>query len=119
MLIASHIKPWRDCTEEERLHPANGLLLATHVDKLFDRFLLSFRFQADRTYVLEFHPRVRKVAAELGLKEGASLRALTPSELELSFRDFMQGHYDKFLEACRLEEPADRMTTSRKPPANT
>lgn len=42
-LIASHIKPWRLCsTASERLDGANGLLLAPHVDLLFDRGFLSF-----------------------------------------------------------------------------
>ena len=41
-LIASHIKPWRDCANQERLDGANGLLLSPHVDKLFDRHWISF-----------------------------------------------------------------------------
>lgn len=43
LLIASHIKPWRLCENSiERLDGANGLLLAPHVDRLFDRGLISF-----------------------------------------------------------------------------
>lgn len=43
LLIASHIKPWRLCnTAAERLDGANGLLLAPHVDFLFDRGFISF-----------------------------------------------------------------------------
>jgi len=43
LLIASHIKPWRLCeTALERLDGANGLLLTSHVDLLFDRGLISF-----------------------------------------------------------------------------
>jgi hypothetical protein len=43
LLIASHIKPWRVCdTAFERLDGANGLLLTPHVDRLFDRGLISF-----------------------------------------------------------------------------
>ena len=41
-LVASHIKPWRDCDNSERLSGANGLLLSPHVDKLFDRHWISF-----------------------------------------------------------------------------
>lgn len=41
-LVASHIKPWRDSTNEERLSGDNGLLLSPHVDKLFDRGWISF-----------------------------------------------------------------------------
>ncbi|AHJ66344.1 HNH endonuclease [Granulibacter bethesdensis] len=43
LLVASHIKPWRVCTTAtERLDGANGLLLAPHVDRLFDRGFISF-----------------------------------------------------------------------------
>ena len=43
LLVASHIKPWRVCqTSDERLDGANGLLLAPHVDRLFDLGLISF-----------------------------------------------------------------------------
>lgn len=42
LLRASHIKPWRDCSPKERRDPDNGLLLAVHVDGLFDRGLISF-----------------------------------------------------------------------------
>ncbi len=43
LLVASHIKPWRACaTAVERLDGANGLALAPHVDRLFDRGLISF-----------------------------------------------------------------------------
>src|SRR5581483_11947337 len=43
LLVASHIKPWRACaTAIERLDGANGLALAPHVDRLFDRGLISF-----------------------------------------------------------------------------
>ncbi len=41
-LIASHIKPWRISTNEERLAGANGLLLTPTIDHLFDRGFISF-----------------------------------------------------------------------------
>lgn len=43
LLIASHIKPWKDSTDEEKLDGFNGLLLAPHVDRLFDRGLMTFQ----------------------------------------------------------------------------
>ena len=42
VLRASHIKPWWASTNEERLNPANGLLLTANLDALFDRGLLTF-----------------------------------------------------------------------------
>lgn len=42
LLIASHIKPWAKSSDKEKLDGCNGLLLSPHVDRLFDRGLLSF-----------------------------------------------------------------------------
>ncbi|RCX02839.1 MULTISPECIES: HNH endonuclease [Kosakonia] len=43
MLRASHIKPWSACsTGKERLDPYNGLMLAAHIDVLFDQGWMSF-----------------------------------------------------------------------------
>jgi len=42
-LVASHIKPWSECTNQEKLDPENGLFLAPHADKLFDRGWISFQ----------------------------------------------------------------------------
>jgi hypothetical protein len=41
-LRASHIKPWRDASNEERLNGSNGLLLSPHVDHLFDQGYITF-----------------------------------------------------------------------------
>ena len=41
-LKASHIKPWRDADNTERLSGKNGLLLSPHVDHLFDQGYISF-----------------------------------------------------------------------------
>ncbi|HDR4441262.1 hypothetical protein BK720_01030 [Bacillus thuringiensis serovar brasilensis] len=41
-LIASHIKPWRDCTDFERLDDNNGLLLCPNHDWLFDKGFITF-----------------------------------------------------------------------------
>lgn len=41
-LIASHIKPWRESNDEERLAGTNGLLLTPSIDHLFDRGFISF-----------------------------------------------------------------------------
>jgi hypothetical protein len=41
-LEASHIKPWADSTDDERLDPNNGLLLTANLHRLFDAGLISF-----------------------------------------------------------------------------
>jgi hypothetical protein len=42
-LVASHCKPWRDSTNEERLNGENGLLLTPSIDHLFDRGFIGFQ----------------------------------------------------------------------------
>lgn len=41
-LRASHIKPWRDANDQERLDGSNGLLLSPHIDHLFDEGYITF-----------------------------------------------------------------------------
>ncbi|GAB5379656.1 MAG: HNH endonuclease [Aliiglaciecola sp.] len=42
ILIASHIKAWSESSDDEKMDGHNGLLLAPHVDKLFDKHLINF-----------------------------------------------------------------------------
>lgn len=42
ILKASHIKPWSESTDEERIDKYNGLLLDPKIDALFDIGLISF-----------------------------------------------------------------------------
>lgn len=42
LLIASHIKPWRNCMPEEKLDIDNGFLLCPNHDWLFDKGYISF-----------------------------------------------------------------------------
>jgi putative restriction endonuclease len=41
-LIASHVQPWRDSSNDQRLDGENGLLLTPTVDHLFDKGFISF-----------------------------------------------------------------------------
>jgi putative restriction endonuclease len=41
LLVASHILPWRDFPDE-RINPKNGLCLVAHLDKAFDKGLITF-----------------------------------------------------------------------------
>jgi putative restriction endonuclease len=40
LLVASHILPWRDFPDE-RINPKNGLCLAAHLDRAFDKGLVT------------------------------------------------------------------------------
>ena len=42
MLIALHIKPWKNCENDERLGAENGLWQTPNLDKAFDRGYISF-----------------------------------------------------------------------------
>ena len=50
MLIASHIKPWRNADNQERLDAYNGLLLLPNYDKLFDLGYISFNSKGKIMY---------------------------------------------------------------------
>ncbi|MGH8137636.1 MAG: HNH endonuclease [Steroidobacteraceae bacterium] len=46
-LIASHVKPWRDSSNDDRLNGENGLLLTPTIDHLFDKGFISFENTGD------------------------------------------------------------------------
>lgn len=78
LLRASHIKPWRSCTNEERLDPMNGLLLHPTLDHLFDTGFVTFeesakiriseRLSEADAKILQIDPsvRLRKAPAKIG-----------------------------------------------------
>ncbi len=55
-LRASHCKPWRDATNEERLDGENGLLLTPSIDHLFDRGFIGFEDNGDVIVSPVAHP---------------------------------------------------------------
>lgn len=44
ILIASHIVPWKDSSDQQRLDVDNGILLSPNYDALFDRRLITFDY---------------------------------------------------------------------------
>lgn len=74
ILIASHIKPWRTASNEERLDVFNGLLLTPNYDKLFDlgfiafdnngRILFSKEFPKSERTILGIDGHIRLVTIE-------------------------------------------------------
>jgi putative restriction endonuclease len=57
-LKASHIKPWRDATDAERLDGANGLLLSPHIDHLFDEGYITFSSAQELVIVPEVRDKL-------------------------------------------------------------
>jgi hypothetical protein len=71
-LIASHIKPWRDSSNKEKLDGNNGLLLSPHVDKLFDRGWISF---SDDGHVLCANVEIERLLVAWGLNAAKNVGA--------------------------------------------
>ena len=42
LLVATYAKPWKDCSQEERINPMNGLLLCANHSALYESGLISF-----------------------------------------------------------------------------
>ncbi len=61
LLRASHIKPWKDSDNKERLTPYNGLLLIPDYDFLFDRGYISFKSNGSILVSQRLSPFARKV----------------------------------------------------------
>ena len=57
-LKASHIKPWRDATDAERLDGASGLLLSPHIDHLFDEGYITFSSAQELVVVPEVRDKL-------------------------------------------------------------
>lgn len=77
LLRASHIKPWAQCaTDNERLDVFNGLLLAPHIDALFDGGWISF---ADHGGVLVSRALSAKACEQLAVSRQWAVQRLTAS----------------------------------------
>lgn len=75
LLRASHIKPWRDSNNAERLDPYNGLLLAPGYDATFDAGYISFNDDGR----IALSPALPPAAVSIiGINTDARLRALMP-----------------------------------------
>jgi hypothetical protein len=57
-LKASHIKPWREANDVERLDGANGLLLSPHIDHLFDDGYITFSSSQELVIVPEVRDKL-------------------------------------------------------------
>ncbi len=67
MLIASHIKPWRDSNNQERLDTYNGLLLTPNLDKAFDSGFISFDSKG-KILISNFFESPKVLGIEDGMK---------------------------------------------------
>jgi len=87
VLRASHIKPWRFSTNNERLNPYNGLLLLPQYDQLFDQGLITFDESG-------------------GIVSSPVLDQIEPTKLGINQKDRLRSfsnHHQGFLEYHRTE----------------
>ena len=90
-LVASHCKPWRDSTYEERLAGENGLLLTPTVDHLFDRGFIGF--ENDGTLIISpvaDRPSLRRMGIE-------TERIVKTGEFTEGQRHFLDFHRNSVL----------------------
>ena len=84
-LRASHLKPWRDSDNTERLNGENGLLLTPSIDHLFDRGFISFENNGD----LLVSPVSHMLSLEkMGVPVDTKLNVGSFSEGQKSFLEF-------------------------------
>ena len=89
-LIASHCKPWRDSSNDERLNGENGLLLTPSIDHLFDRGFIGFESNGN----LIISPVAHRPSLErMGLpSESFNAGAFTAGQ-----REFLEYHRESVL----------------------
>lgn len=75
LLRASHIRPWSRCeSDEQRLDVFNGLLLAPHLDALFDGGWITFSADGQLITSCSLPPNAREL---LGVKETLRISGLS------------------------------------------
>lgn len=93
LLRASHIVPWKDCTDAERLNVHNGLLLSALWDAAFDRGLVTFTDDG----LPEFSPSLSEDAR-------AELRWHAPLPLTEKHRSRLAWHRARMASAGNHED---------------
>jgi hypothetical protein len=96
-LIASHIQPWRDSSNAQRLDGENGLLLTPTIDHLFDKGFMSF----EDTGRLIISPVADPQSLE---RMGVNTREhVTVGAFSQGQRRYLQFHRENVLRMARLK----------------
>ena len=91
LLIGSHAKAWQYSNNRERLDEYNGFLFEARIDKLFDKYLISFNNEGK---ILISNKLSLEQQLKLGLNQNMQLRWI--SEKHLPYLEF---HRKKFWES--------------------
>lgn len=76
-LRATHIKPWKDADDREKIDGYNGLLLSPHIDHLFERGHISFADDGTLLISRHLNPYVRSA---WGLERPVPARSFAPQQ---------------------------------------
>ncbi len=90
-LRVSHIKPWKDSSDSEKIDGNNGLLLSPHVDHLFDQGYISFKNSGDLLFSRQLNP---VVLSQWSLAEKVNAGSFNQRQSE-----FMEFHRDVVFKA--------------------
>lgn len=96
LLNGSHAKAWQYSNDTERLDPYNGFLFEARIDRLFDKYLISFEDDGRIMISKRLDENTRKA---LGLDDSLHLRDVFPQNLP-----YLRYHRDRFNKAEELYE---------------
>lgn len=85
ILIASHIVPWSEASEDERLDVNNGVLLSPLYDALFDKHLISF----DKNGLVIISSSILAEIDRLGIDANASI------DIDAGMENYLIRHREK------------------------
>ena len=90
LVRASHIKPWRESNNSERLNPYNGLLLMPNFDLLFDKGFIGFKDNGQMIISTKLTTTEQQILQISGRER---LRKVFPEN-----KQFLEFHRDKVLQ---------------------
>ncbi|WP_405169408.1 HNH endonuclease [Paenibacillus sp. FSL H3-0286] len=89
LLKASHIKPWKDSNNLERLDVFNGILLMPNYDTLFDKGLISF---SNKGHIIISPSLSSNDIKIIGIKKNASIN------FEVKHQDYLTFHRENIFD---------------------
>jgi len=89
ILISSHIVPWSECNDKERLDVENGILLSPNVDSLFDKHLISF---SDNGQMIISERLSTEELKKLGIPVGITIKVTE------GMKKYLQRHRERLLQ---------------------